>query len=250
MHALTLQLLVPIMVQVSAAAEERTYDIAGVQRQATIILPATPKGAPVVFCFHGHGGNRRQARRSFGFEKQWPEAIVVYMEGLPTKGRTDPQGLRNGWQKNKGEEGDRDLAFFDAVFEDLTKSYRISPSKTFAMGHSNGGRFTYLLWEQRPDRFAAFGPSASPGILMKLPAKPAFIIAGEKDELVTFAGQQATMRQVLRTNGITGSGEKGEGHLTRYAGKNPVQTWVHPGGHRFATDAVPAMAKFFREIAK
>ena len=37
----------------------------------------------------------------------------------------------------------------------------IDPRRVYAMGHSNGGGFTYVLWAARGDRFAAYGPSSS-----------------------------------------------------------------------------------------
>jgi polyhydroxybutyrate depolymerase len=114
-----------------AEPESREWTIDGVQREAIIYRPSkTPaaegeaarKGAPVVFGFHGHGGNARQAARSFRLHEEWPEAIVVYMQGVPTPGRlTDPEGKLNGWQHDPGDHDDRDLKFFDAVLATLKK---------------------------------------------------------------------------------------------------------------------------------
>ena len=65
------------------------------------------------------------AARSFRYHELWPEAIVVYMQGLKTPGQlTDPKGLRAGWQKEKGDQDDRDLKFFDAVLQSLKKDYK------------------------------------------------------------------------------------------------------------------------------
>src|SRR5262245_9169619 len=70
-----------------------SWKIDDVERQAWIHLPSRKKGglAPVVFAFHGHGGSARGAAEMFRFQDEWPEALVVYMEGLPTPGRlSDP----------------------------------------------------------------------------------------------------------------------------------------------------------------
>src|SRR4051812_24788524 len=142
----------------------REWTVDGVTREAIIFAPATAKttAAPVVFAFHGHGGNMRQASRSFGYQKVWTEAIVVYMQGLNTPGRlTDSEGKRPGWQRDVGDQGDRDLHFFDAVLASLRKDYRVDEKHIYATGHSNGGSFTYLLWAARGDQFAAFAPSAA-----------------------------------------------------------------------------------------
>ena len=94
------------------------WKVDGVAREALVYAPATAKASStaVVFVFHGHGGNSRNAVRSFAMNRYWPEAISVYMQGLNTPGRlTDPEGKKPGWQHSVGAQQDRDLKFFDAV---------------------------------------------------------------------------------------------------------------------------------------
>ena len=51
---------------------------------------------------------------SLAFPRLWPEAVVVYPQGLLTPGRlSDPQGKRAGWQKAIGAQDDRDLGLHD-----------------------------------------------------------------------------------------------------------------------------------------
>ena len=109
------------------------------------------------------GKRPADAARSFGYHTLWPEAIVVYMQGLPTPGKTDPDGKQPGWQRLAGDQQDRDFKFFDAVLADLKKDYKVDAKRVYATGHSNGGGFTYLLWSTRGDIFAAMGPSAAAG---------------------------------------------------------------------------------------
>ena len=80
-------------------------------------IPKNLKGAPVVFGFHGHGGNSRNAARSFDLHRNWPSALVIYPQGLATKTPNDPNGNRNGWQYVKGTDQDRDLKFFDSLVD-------------------------------------------------------------------------------------------------------------------------------------
>ncbi len=78
-------------------ASPREWNVDGVKRQALVFPPSTKseKPAPVVFGFHGHGGTMGNAARSYNYQKLWPEAIVVYMQGLNTPGRlTDPEGKK------------------------------------------------------------------------------------------------------------------------------------------------------------
>ncbi|MBI3875961.1 MAG: prolyl oligopeptidase family serine peptidase [Verrucomicrobia bacterium] len=184
------------------------FKVDGVAREALIYVPtaAKEKPAPVVFVFHGHGGNSRNAMRSFPMNKEWPEAISVYMQGLNTPGRlTDPEGLKPGWQHSLGNQGDRDLKFFDAVLARLKQDFNVDGKRIYSTGHSNGGAFTYLLWAARGDVFAAVAPCAAVAVQLndKLKPKPALHIAGEKDPLVKFEWQQATMNAVRQLNGCS-----------------------------------------------
>src|SRR5580693_8917671 len=65
------------------------FTVDGVARTALVYVPASAKTTPMplVFVFHGHGGNARQAARGFRMEHEWPEAISIYMQGLPTPGQ-------------------------------------------------------------------------------------------------------------------------------------------------------------------
>ncbi|MCP5522580.1 MAG: hypothetical protein H7A46_13650 [Verrucomicrobiales bacterium] len=102
-----------------AGSHRRDWTVDGMSREALVVLPERPpsdKGAPLVFVFHGHGGSMQNAQRSFHLHTVWPEAIVVYPQGLKTPGQlTDPQGRRAGWQHAPGTQGDRDLKFFQQV---------------------------------------------------------------------------------------------------------------------------------------
>jgi len=224
-------------------------------REALIHVPAsaTKIAAPLVFAFHGHGGTMRHAALSFALHAHWPEAIVVYPQGLPTPGRLmDPEGKRNGWQFATGEQEDRDLKFVDALLAKLKQDFKVDESRVYATGHSNGGAFTYLLWAERADRFAAFAPSAAVmREVQRLTPKPALHCAGEKDALVKFPLQQLMMQAVRKRNGCNAGGEPWNGRATRYGSPSgtPFFTFIHPGGHEFPREASPLIVKFFKEHA-
>ena len=128
--------------------ETRHWIIDGVKRVALVYVPAKAKEnpTPVVFAFHGHGGTMKEAAKEFAIHKYWPQAIVVYMKGLPSAAGNDPKGEQSGWQYNAGENGDRDLKFFDAVLADLRQSLNVDDKRVYAIGFSNGGGFTFVLW--------------------------------------------------------------------------------------------------------
>ncbi len=252
-----LALLGPLASEASAAEPLQVkLKVDDREREALVFLPAV-KGdapAPLVFGFHGHGGTARQASRSFRFHEVWPEAMVVYMQGIPTPGRlTDPEGLRNGWQSDVGAQGDRDLKFFDAALAWLRKEHPYDERRVYASGHSNGGAFTYVLWGARPEAFAAFAPSSGGARTIRtLKPKPALHVAGEKDPLVRIEGQRRVMDAVRRINGCEPMGMQWGEHATLYPSPTgtPFVTVIHPGDHTFYRDAPPLMVRFFKQHSR
>lgn len=235
------------------ALQRQSINVDGVDREVLLHLPeasAIPKsGAPLVFMFHGHGGNMRNAARTFQIERYWPEAVVVYPQGLPTTGKTDPEGKKNGWQQTKGQNEDRDLKFFDAELASLKKQIKIDPKRVYVGGFSNGGRFTYLLWAERPNIIAAFAPGAAPNIGLATSSKPAFVVGGEKDQVVPFISQRLSIGRIERQIGVK-SGDEGkeDGYFTVKKGDGGIEldTYIHPGGHVYPKEANPLIVEFFK----
>ncbi len=242
---------------VAADDPERVeWKVDDVAREALVCAPSKPgtDAPPAVFAFHGHGGTMKGAVRSFAIHEQWPEAVVVYMQGLPTPGRlTDPEGKKPGWQHGPGEQGDRDLKFFDAVLATLKEKNKIDPRRVYSTGHSNGGGFTYLLWATRPDVFAAIAPSAAAARNLK-DAKPLPVlhVAGEKDPLVKFAWQQQTIEGIRALNGCEAEGKEWAPGCTLYPSSKdaPVVTFIHPGDHSYPKRAPELIVRFFKEHAR
>lgn len=254
--------LLPLLLALAAAASAgeapdalvtRTWTIDGVERSALVHPSATAGPAPLLFAFHGHGGGMANVAERAGYHRLWPEAVVVYMQGLPTPGKTDPEGRLPGWQKEAGDQGDRDLRFFDAVLATMRQAYAIDRARIYATGHSNGGAFTYLLWGVR-DIFAAIAPSASGArIIAGRRPLPLLHIAGRTDTIVPFANQQRTISAALALNGCDDVGEPwpaaGDliGTLYPSSGSTPVVTLVHAGGHAFPAAAPPLIVEFLKQ---
>ncbi len=253
MHRLLLLLLAALALASPASAESLVVPVAGLERQALLFLPETrpPAGVPLVLVFHGHGGTMQHAARKFRIHEVWPDAAVVYPQGLATATPRDPQGRLPGWQVRPGQEGDRDLLFVDALLAEVRKRCPVDPARVYVTGHSNGGAFTYLLWYSRPGLFAAVAPSAAApqrGV-DRLEPLPAMHVAGTQDAIVAFDRQRRTMEAVRRRNGCAERGEKwAEGALLYPSpGGTPFIEVVYEGGHAFP-DAAPALiARFFQE---
>ncbi len=235
----------------------RTWDVGGVKREALVFEPSKKSEGkvPLVFDFHGHGGTARNAARVHHIHTAWPEALVVYMQGLNTPGRlTDPEGKRPGWQARPGDQGDRDLRFFDAVLASMKADYPVDERRIYATGHSNGGGFTYLLWARRGEAFAAFAPVAAAAgpYFREAKPKPVFHAASEKDPLVTFAMQTRTLDRVKKLDGCEGQGEDWAKGCLRYPSKDgtPVVVYLHDGGHRYPEAAPELIVKFFKEQSR
>ncbi len=234
----------------------REWKVDGLVREALVCVPphATAQPTPVIFAFHGHGGTAGNAARSWSYQTLWPEALVVYPQGLDTPGRlTDSAGASPGWQAAAGEQGDRDLKFFDAMLASLRNDYRIDDRRVYCTGHSNGGSFTYLLWAQRGGVFAAVAPSSAIDArsLPALRPKPVFHVAGENDPLVKFVWQKQMIAGLLRLDRCDPSPSLALG-LVVHASKlgTPVVTFIHPGGHEFPAEAPPRIVEFFQAHPK
>ena len=192
------------------------------------------------------------AARGMHFQDEWPEAIVIYMQGLPTPGIVlDHEGVRPGWQRELGREQDRDLKFVDAVLATLHQKYSVDDRRIYATGFSNGGLFTYLLWSQRGNVFAGFAPGGAallPSVHLTQP-RSAFHFAGKSDRLARFAKQEQTIEEIRKLNGCTSRGESCGTYCTLYpsASDSPVETFIHPGGHLYPPPVTALIVKFFRE---
>jgi polyhydroxybutyrate depolymerase len=244
-------LFAALLSRASARAEELKLNVDGTERTALVFAPAGGGKAPVIFAFHGHSGSVEKTSEVMAFQTAWPEAIVVYMQGLPgIPIQMDPKGEQSGWQRTAGEAGGRDLKFFDAVLAELHKKYSVDDRRIYATGFSNGGFFVYLLWAERGNIFAGFAPCEAmiwPGIRLSGP-HPVMVIAGKIDETVPFEKQEEAIAEVKRVNDCSAEGKSIGLGVTYYPSKDktPVVTFIHPGGHVWPKAAATVIVKFFK----
>lgn len=229
MRTLLALLLVLMMPVTAIAAPQRlTIRIDGVDRQALVFAPAkTAAAAPTLFVFHGAGDTADNFSR-VGFQDAWPEAIVVYMDGLS---RGPGQG--GAFQARDASNGNRDLKFFDAMLVELHMRFSVDDTRVYATGFSNGARMVYLLWATRSNLFAAFAPVA--GMLSTEASfpepKPVFHVGGREDHTNAFTEQMRSVEMAREANRVT---------------HTPVETYIHDGGHIWPSDATTRIVAFLR----
>ncbi len=235
--------LLLILTAQDAAAQVVRWQVDDRTREAIVYAPASPgeEGAPLVLAFHGFGDNMQNFQRT-NIHVAWPDAIVVYFQGLPTR-----RGLP-GWQSEPGD-ANHDLQLVDIALESLRETYRIDDDRIYATGYSNGGAFTYLLWAERPEVFAAYAPVAArlrPSV-RPTEARPVFHVAGARDLVVRFSDQEAAIATAIEVNGVDATSDCGAG-CTVYGADTaaPVMTWIHAGAHVYPRGTSERIVSFFR----
>jgi polyhydroxybutyrate depolymerase len=240
-----LVLFLLISVGSATAQEKMTWTVDGVERFALVYPPTKNVGskAPVVFGFHG-GGDNAQHFSITEFQTGWPEALVVYVQALE---RTPGQG-NTSYQNADPSPANSDLKLFDTILADLKKKFRVDDARIFAVGFSNGGRFSYLLWATRPKIFAGFAIVSStiaPNVELKVP-KPLMAISGSQEP--GHKTQMDSVEVVKKLNQATRPGEPCGGMCLLYRSNLaiPVLTIIHPNGHQYPGFATDIIVRFFK----
>lgn len=232
-----------------------SIEVDGVMRKMLIYSPEVSGPRPLVFVFHGRTGTMERAVKKFAFHRAWPEAVVVFPQGLwiPNPGKVGPGW---GWRRPDADGNGRDLKFFDRLLEYVKGKFEIDGNRIYCFGQSNGGGFTYALWAFRGDVFAAVAPTnANNGrggyVKEMLKPKPCFMLAGEKDQIVEYDISVRTSEYIRKLNGC-GKGKVLQPNLTFYKGRNgcDMETYFHGGGHPYPQVCTDLIVDFFKKHPK
>jgi polyhydroxybutyrate depolymerase len=228
-------------------------------REAVVLVPrvsAAGHGHPIVFAFHGHGGTMRKMQEQMPIQLNWPAAIVVYPQGLPRTTKKDKDGP--GWQKLAGDDGGRDLQFFDAMLATLRQKFNVDNDRIYVTGFSNGGAFSFLLWDERAEVIAALSECAGINHEHPVMPRPLLAIVGRRDEEDPPENQQATIEKAIQANNADLKGELCDppggmisGNtclLHRSSTQTPVKTLFHVGGHEVPFWAAAESVAFFKNF--
>lgn len=243
--------LILTVAQISSPVQLKLM-VDGTERTALVYSVHHEKPAPVVFVFHGFTGGARQAAFSYRLHEAWPEATVVYPQGL------EVELLRKrapGWQIAPKMQADRDVKFFDAMVQRVKADYNSDPKRIYTCGMSNGAIFSYVLMSTRPETLAAAAPIAgfAAPAFRGAPALPILIVHGKNDPLVPLNAAERSREAAISNNGA-GKTEvqwiPGYVQYTPAKGGNDVIWHLHEGGHEWPKGTSEAIVKFFKQHSR
>lgn len=225
-------------------------------RRAVVVYPKdNSKPAPLIFVYHGRGGLISKSIKNIDIYKYWPEAIVVYSQGLWRDGGNKIK-WGAAWQMPTKKRASRDIKLFDAQMEYICSHYNVDISRVFAMGHSNGGGMTYGLWSRRGDKLAGVCISCCNSdpeswLSQQRQNKPVFFMLAEEDQLVEYEKYDSYIKHVVGKQS-TGKSQPLVDGIEFYPASEdlgaPVITYYYPGRHRFEHDAMPYIVEFFKSL--
>jgi poly(3-hydroxybutyrate) depolymerase len=231
----------------------------GLSRTALYFKPTKPSSgqAPLVIGLHQHNGNGPDFAAMTDLPASWPEATLIYPDGLPgAKGEDD---YKSGWQKNIGDVGDRDLLLFDELLKFVASDQKISRlKKVYVAGFSNGANLAYLLWSDPTRSKSISAVAACAGVSIyhdldkKLLPKPAVLIHGYDDRQVKWARAEGSIKAVLKANKARDSftgwppGTTRNPYPPRPGGADTLVI-THPGRHTWPPEFSPDVKEFFLE---
>jgi polyhydroxybutyrate depolymerase len=180
----------------SPAGVSRTLQVNGESRGYFLYLPPTwhrGRPAPLVFVFHGGGGQASGIAPHTGFSRLADREgfVVAY-----------PQGLGGRWNDGRGYAATHDdVGFVRVLLDTLTRELGIDPRRVYATGISNGAMFSYRLACDLPGTFAAVAPVAGAMPADLAPTcertQPLSVVAfqGTTDPLMPYMGGGVALRR-------------------------------------------------------
>lgn len=135
----------------TAGASELDLKVGERRRAFRLVVPEgldAAKPVPLVFVFHGKGDRKDFIRHYSGFED------LAAKNGFIA---AFPAGLDNEWEM-RDVETNKDLLFFDVMFDHITNKHNVDLRRVYATGMSMGGYFCNLLAARRSERIAAIAP--------------------------------------------------------------------------------------------
>ena len=230
----------------------KTISVSGTQRQFMIRVPENyqnNKGYKVIFGVHWVGGKMGQVANGgdtgskgwkyYGMQKLANETVIFVA----------PQGIGDAWPN----QGDRDVAFFDAMIDYIDAGLCVETNQRFSIGFSYGASMTYALACARAKKFrgvAVIAGGTMSGCSGGTDPIAYFGIHGIKDGTLNIGGGRSMRDRFIKNNGcnpLTGAQEPTSGSRTHFTttatgckSGYPMKWAAHDGGHIQAAADKPA----------
>ncbi len=166
-------------------------DGGGVALPVRVYVPTSFSGSEMAAVLNWHAlgssGIEQLALTNYEVLAETEGFVVVHASGVP-----DPLSGRNSWELIDDQDPNRDdLAFVDALLDDLIGRWCVDSNRVYSTGMSNGGLFTARLVCERADRIAAAVSVA--GLYHQPDCSPARSVPyrayhGTADDVVPFDG--------------------------------------------------------------
>jgi poly(3-hydroxybutyrate) depolymerase len=227
--------------------------VAGQTRDFVLSVPTTYSAItkmPLIFAYHGLGGDGSLARQYFGIERAANnQAIFVYPTGLPN---ADGDNI---WTLS---ETGIDVQFFDTLLAEVKSKYCVDSSRVFSTGHSYGGLMTNALGCYRGSTLRAIAPVAGmPPFGNPKCQGPvaAWIAHGDNDPTVDYTtGGVATRDLYIKLNTCSSTDTPAPvepSPCVAYSGcsdGHPVHWCVHQNGHNWPSFGGTGIWAFFNSF--
>ncbi|MEK6795894.1 MAG: PHB depolymerase family esterase [Spirochaetota bacterium] len=144
--------------------------VGDLKREYTIYLPTAydgEKSLPVVIMFHGGGGTSKAAMAETGWDKKAEkEGFIAVFPQATAPDPTRPASFRGNsaiWNDGSmrfhaGKDGVDDIAYVNAVIDELLSKFKADPKRICATGFSNGASMTFRTGLELSRRIAAIAP--------------------------------------------------------------------------------------------
>jgi polyhydroxybutyrate depolymerase len=177
-----------------------TLTAAGHEWAYSVQVPSAPGPLPLVLILHGAGGTGPLYLDKCSWSDQADAAgfVAVAPTGQPVRPQRPANGLTNPriWNTDQVRPGVPraqidDLAFFDALLDDVSRRVKVDANRVYVVGHSNGAGMAFQLGALRSGRFAAVAAYAG-YCWMAEPRprhpRPTLFLVGDADPLTPLDG--------------------------------------------------------------
>ena len=120
----------------------------GINREYLLYVPEaydTTLSYPLLFNFHGFGGNATDHMHSADFRPiaDTADFILVYPQGLDLDDGQSHWNIAETGEDNKSNVDD--FGFIESLIDEISSEYNINQKKIYACGYSNGAGFSFSI---------------------------------------------------------------------------------------------------------